>query len=136
LKVAHVNLVAHEITVGKTKSGLDLTIPTSPEIEEQLAIALSGGDERWVFPADRGKTGHLSHWREKGALQWRGNAGRHSYRTLAASLGCDELSIRLLQGHSLRGISQGYVTRQLLVGTSLRDWQHRISKRVRELMDA
>jgi integrase len=136
LRIAHVNLAAHEMTVGKTKTGLDLTIPTSPEIEEQLAIGLGAGDKQWVFPAARGKTGHISHWREKGAVTYCGNAGRHTYRTVAASLGCDELSIRLLLGHSLAGISQGYVTRQLLVGTSLRDWQWRISKRVTELVAA
>jgi integrase len=134
LRVAHVNLGKHELTVGKTKTGLDLTIPTSPQIEEQLAIALAAADPQWVFPAARGESGHLSHWREKGAVTYCGNAGRHTYRTVAASLGCDELSIRLLLGHSLSGVSQGYITRQLLVGTSLQDWQHRISNRVAELV--
>jgi len=58
----------------------------------------------------------------------------HTYRTVAASMGIDELTIRLLQGHALSGVSQGYITRHLLVGTSLRAAQRRISRRIVDLM--
>jgi integrase len=130
LKTADVDFEKHQLIIGHTKPGIDLTIPTSPEIEKELRAAVTGS--QWMFPSARGASGHLSSWREDG-LTWCGNAGRHSYRTVAASLGCDELSIRLLQGHALSGISQGYITRSLLVGTSLHHWQLRISKRVAEL---
>lgn len=141
LRREDVNLDAHEITIGHTKTGLDLTIPTSPEIEEQLKLAMDASDKLtegtpWVFAAIKGASGHLAHWREKEGLTWQGNAGRHTFRTVAASLGADEINIRLLQGHALSGISQGYITRQLLTGTSLRAWQLKISRRITELMVA
>ena len=60
LRVTDVNLAKHEMTVGKTKTGLDLTIPTSPKIEEQLAIALGAGDPQWVFPQPEGRAATLA----------------------------------------------------------------------------
>lgn len=134
LRRADVRLDAHELTVGKTKTGVDITIPTSPAIEGILRSLLAASNSEWVFPSDSSASGHMTHWREKGALDHEGNAGRHTYRTVAAALGCDELSIRLLQGHALSGISQGYITRQLLVGTSLREWQAKISARIVEMI--
>lgn len=140
LRWADVDCRKRTLTVGKSKTGIDITVPMSSAIAQQLKLARDAGRKLvdgspWLFPAVRGESGHISHWREdKRTLDHHGNAGRHSYRTVGASLGIDELTIRLLQGHSLSGISQGYVTRALLVGTSLRAAQRRISKRIVELM--
>lgn len=43
-----------------------------------------------------------------------GNALRHSYRTVAADLGVDDLISHFLMGHTPQGISQGYVARLIL----------------------
>ena len=86
----------------------------------------------WVFPAVSAH-GHLGHWHDPG-LQWAGNSGRHSHRTISADLGIDPLSARLLLGHSVRDVSEGYVTTALLTGSSLRGAQRRISRRILELM--
>jgi len=127
------------MTVGKTKTGVEITIPISLAIAQELRRARDAGRvmhetkaREWVFPSANSERGYLATWTDK--LSHQGNAGRHTYRTVAASIGIDELSIRLLQGHALTGVSQGYVTRQLLVGTSLRTAQRRISRRIVELM--
>jgi integrase len=132
----------HTIVIAKSKTGKPLTIPTSPQIEAVLRRALEAGkgiDEAslFVFPAMKTatKSGHFSDWNADAAtLGYTAGAWRHFYRTLAAALGIDALSIRLLQGHAISGVSEGYITRQLLVGTSLREQQAKISNRLTELM--
>jgi len=60
---------------------------------------------------------------------------RHSYLSVAADLGVDELQRRLLTAHSLRGINQRYITQAVLTGGSgLRDAQERISRRIVEFV--
>lgn len=131
------------ITIGKSKTGADITIPMSSAIAQELKKARDVGREWreeqakfWVFPA-AGRTGHLTNWQEsRRRLDYLGDSGRHSYRTVAADLGIDDLTIHLLMGHSLRTVSQGYITRSVMVaGTSLRSAQRRISQRITALME-
>jgi integrase len=138
-----INCVARTIMIGKSKTGADITIPMSSAIARELAKARDAGRELWeersrvwVFPA-RGVAGHLTNWQENHRqLDYLGDSGRHTYRTVAADLGIDDLTIHLLMGHSLRTVSQGYITRSVMVaGTSLRSAQRRISQRVVELMN-
>jgi integrase len=132
-----VDCAKRKVVIGKTKTGIDIEIPMSLPIVRQLKLArAAGGSDVWVFPGS-GKEGYLIETHERHRkLKHSGNAGRHTYRTVAAQIGVNELDIRLLLGHSLVGVSQGYITRALLVGSSLRAAQRKISKRIVELMTA
>lgn len=64
------------------------------------------------------------------ALPARGNMLRHTYRTVAADLGVDDLLIHFLMGHTPRGISRKYVAVLILAnGPAMRAAQERISAR-------
>jgi integrase len=125
------------LTIRGTKTGKNIVIPMSAGIAQELKRArdahrIFDAKSPWVFPAVS-TTGHLGQWYDPG-LQWNGNAGRHSHRTISADLGIDPLSSRLLLGHSTRDVSEGYVTTALLTGSSLRGAQRKISRRIVELM--
>ncbi|MDO8878398.1 MAG: tyrosine-type recombinase/integrase [Pseudolabrys sp.] len=136
-----VDCAKRKVVIGKTKTGIDIEIPMSLPIVRQLKLARAAGriafearSNEWVFPGP-GKDGHLIETHERHRkLTHSGNAGRHTYRTVAAQIGVNELDIRLLLGHSLVGVSQGYITRALLVGSSLRAAQRKISARMMQLM--
>jgi integrase len=121
-----------------SKTKTPITVPLSVEICRELRRArdagrlLCKGATPWVFPAPRAASGHVERWSEP-TLDYDGNSGRHTYRTVCAALGIDELTARLLLGHALSGISQGYITRSVLAGTSLRDAQRRVSRKVASL---
>lgn len=124
--------IKHTLAIGKTKTGKDVLVPTTPEIEAQIEIctrAKRGSPH--MFPAKKSRTGYLRDWREASdaaTLSHRGHAGRYSFKTLGKVLGIDDFSLRLLQGHSLTGVADGYISSALLTGTTLADHQARISK--------
>ena len=56
---------------------------------------------------------------------------RHTYRTVAADLGVDDLLIHFLMGHTPVGISQKYIATLILAnGPKMREEQGRMSKRM------
>jgi len=60
---------------------------------------------------------------------------RHTYRTVAADLGVDDLLIHFLMGHTPVGISQKYIATLILAnGPKMREEQGRMSKRMVELL--
>jgi hypothetical protein len=83
----------------------------------------------YVFSTPRG---HVTRYDTDG-LPEHGNALRHAYRSLAKVLEVDDVIVRLLMGHSLRGISEGYISRDM-VRLKLRQEQQRISRRIVELL--
>jgi integrase len=130
LKWADVNCRSRSITIRAAKAGHDVIVPMSAAIGRALKLArdASDGKSEWVFPARAG--GHLVQFNEP-ELPAHGHALRHCYRDAALAAGVDEFSVRLLMGHSLRGISQEYVTRAVVSsGPSLRSAQRAISKRI------
>lgn len=124
------------VAAGKTR---DIKIPMSAAIVRQLRLCRDARPAyykgAYVFVA-RGASGYLQNWVErKLPLDWWGNAGRHTHRTVAASLGIDLLTCRLLQSHSVaKDVSAGYITAGELVTTSLRRAQRAISRRIEELI--
>jgi integrase len=132
------------ITVKRSKTGKDINIPLSWQIARELRRARDAASEmfdgdlaqEWVFAA-HSKSGHLEIWIERHhRLDWVGNSGRHSCRTIAADLGIDSLQSRTLMGHSTRGIHDRYASRNLLVGSSLRRAQAKISTKIDSLIHA
>ncbi len=123
------------ITIRAGKAGADVIIPMSAAIAGALKLAKSGMKDmnEWVFPA-RGPRGHIVQFAGDG-LPVHGHALRHCYRDAAVAAGVDEFSTRLLMGHSLRGISQEYVTRAVVSsGPSLRAAQRAISRHIVTLL--
>ena len=107
----------------------DVSLPMTTAMVEALEpLRTSSGAQELIFP---------------GAVKWSdplpyvGHDLRHTYLSVAADLGVDELQRRLLTAHSLRGINQAYVTKAVLTGGSgLRGAQEQISKRIVTLLGA
>ena len=60
---------------------------------------------------------------------------RHTYRTVAADVGIDEMLSHFLPGHAPEGISQRYVARMTLnAAPAMREAQRKISRRILELL--
>ena len=85
---------------------------------------------KWLFPA-ASKSGHIIEHKESGTrLSHWGNELRQSYRTIGQSAGIGEVDMHLLMNHTLPGVNAGYITREKLVGTHLRQAQQRISDKI------
>ena len=68
-------------------------------------------------------------------LPTRGHALRHTWRTVAADCGVDELLAHFMLGHVPQNISQAYITRLVLsAGPALRQAQRKVSKRILHLL--
>ena len=134
----HLDVKRRVLILPKTKTNITITIPLSVSIVRELRALRDAGRQLYpgspfIFAADSA-AGHITHHLEKKTvLSHCGNSGRHSYKTICAAIGIDELTSRLLLGHALSGVSQGYVTRVALEGSSLPVAQRRVSRRVVEL---
>lgn len=124
------------LTIGKAKAGKDIVIPISEEIAAVLkmaradaeALGFEVGPDAPIFPGCTQKG-----YRDR--LPARGNMLRHTYRTVAADLGVDDLISHFLLGHAPKGISQKYVATLILAnGPAMRKEQGRISKRMLKLL--
>ena len=136
LRWADVRDNERSLTIAKAKAGQDIVIPISEEIDAAFAMARDdaaqlGYDvtpDALVFPGCA-QVGH------RDPLPARGNMLRHTYRTVAADLGVDELLSHFLMGHAPEGISQKYIATLILSnGPKMRDEQDRMSRRMVELL--
>jgi len=121
LEWSDVDWKRRSITIKHAKAGADIVLPMSAAIAHELNRARDVGHEGLIFP---------------GARKWsdeivRGHALRHSWRSVAADLGIEEIQCRMLLGHSLTGVNQAYITRLVLSGgPGLRAAQATISRRI------
>ncbi|WP_459593615.1 integrase arm-type DNA-binding domain-containing protein [Bradyrhizobium diazoefficiens] len=124
------------LVIAKAKAGKDIVIPVSDEIVAALKMAREAA-EAWgysvtpdalMFPGCA-QAGHRDD------LPARGNMLRHTYSTVAADLGIDELIRHFLMGHAPEGISQKYIATLILAnGPKMREEQNRMSRRMVELL--
>lgn len=131
LKWTDVRPKARALVIGKAKAGADISIPLSIPIVQALKLARDNADEgeELIFPGCA-QVGHRDR------LPARGNMLRHTYRTVAADLGIDELLSHFLLGHAPEGVSQKYIARMILAaGPALRDAQRRMSRRIVALLN-
>jgi integrase len=130
LKWTDVNVKARTITLRGLpghKIRKDISVPMTSAIASALKLARPMR-EGVIFPSAR-------KWNDR--LPYKGHDLRHTFLSVAADLGIDELQRRLLTAHSLVGINQSYITRAIVEGgPGLRAAQRRISKRIVELLDA
>jgi integrase len=136
LRWADVKHNERNLVIGKAKAGQDITVPITEEIAAALQMARDDAEQlgygitadALVFPGCS-QTGH------RDALPARGNMLRHTYRTVAADLGVDDLLIHFLMGHAPEGISQKYIATLILSnGPAMRAAQEKISARMLELL--
>jgi integrase len=116
------------LTIKKSKSGMDVTIPLSVPIVRVLRMArsVSTDTDHYIFPA-RGPKGHMVRFDADG-LPVYANGLRHTYTSLAAAVGVDQLTIDMLTTHVPRGVSQKYFLHMIVVsGPAMRKAQARIS---------
>jgi hypothetical protein len=92
------------------------------------AVGFEVGPDAPIFPGCS-QNGH------RDGLPARGNMLRHTYRTVAADLGVDDLISHFLLGHAPKGISQKYIAMLILAnGPKMRQEQSRMSKRMLRLL--
>ena len=141
------DLKGRTLTLRKTKTKIDVVVPLSIQMVRELRCARNAArvlhpESPYIFPADF-KAGHIvEHKQDRTApegssiapLAYWGYELRRTYRTVMRALGIDEQSEHILMGHSARNVNQGYVVRALLVGTSLRAIQRRVSRRIASLL--
>jgi integrase len=118
-------------TIPNAKASRDIVLPFSEEIAGALRMARDAAKEGadLVFPG-------LSYidYRDAG-LPMKGQALRHTYRTICADLEIDELITHYLMGHAPQGISQKYIATLILQnGPGMKAAQAKISKRVFKLL--
>ena len=77
----------------------------------------------WLFPTRSSKEGRgviaTQVWREKSLPSETGHILRHTYRTVAQSIGIDQVSARLLLDHRVPGIDGVYIHQRALFGPLL-----------------
>jgi integrase len=151
LRASDVDREAKVLTLRNAKAGQDICLPITDQIIYALDLAANGpkyyilqkglkgmrkGQVRWVeLPrpdlAFRGckQVGHRS------GLPVAGNALRHTFRSVAVSLGIPEMLIHFLMGHALQGVSAKYTNEWMVLRSAeLRDAQEKISRRIFELL--
>jgi integrase len=125
-----------QLTISNPKATYDIVLPVTPEIAAALrmarddaqALGYDTSHDAPMFPGCSQK-GH------RDALPMRGNALRHTYRTLAADMKIDSLIAHFLLGHTPEGISQKYIAVLILQsGKAMLKEQNRMSRRFLELL--
>jgi integrase len=118
------------ITFRNSKSGADTVIPMSTAIARALIMARDNPAPNVGPQGLEGAVFRGCIMAVNDRLPVKGHGLRHVYRTVAADIGVDELTASLLLGHSLRSVSQKYLTAAALLGLSLRQSQARISREI------
>jgi hypothetical protein len=96
----------------------------------QDGIGVADGRSAQLSPCAAGFA-LATHRRSDDGLQVWGNGLHHTYRTLCAELGIDEVLVHMLMGHALKSISRGYIARLVLQsGSAMRAAQATISRRI------
>lgn len=155
------NAEDHTLTLRNIKSKgdevKDLTIPTTPEIEYAICLALSApvptitlrglngmrkGETRTVERPHHGEVTvpdlifpGCRQAPARSRLPTAGHAFRHTYKTMATALGIPDVLSSILLGHAIPGISGRYIGEiAALRSKELRGAQQKISKHMFKLL--
>jgi integrase len=78
---------------------------------------------------------HCYHAPHRDDLPAKGHALRHTYRTVSADAGVDDVIAHILQGWEPKNISETYVTRLVMAeGTGIRSAQRKVSSKIVKLL--
>jgi integrase len=114
LRRAEVDLAGHALRLGDTKTGYNVR-PIGIAAFKALNRALERGKGDFVFPALRGRgrfQGLGKAWRKIAGRRLPGvtpHVLRHSFASTAEDLGLTLPTIGALLGHSIRGVTSGYI---------------------------
>lgn len=141
LKREWIKLDKRCISIPRMKSGRAFDLPLSAPMVACVQRAIKVGDmlypnSVWLFPSrDRkGQIIHVQVVREEKLPSDTGHILRHTYRTLAKSIGVDQIDARLLLDHKVPGIDGVYIHSQALFGRLLKT-QERLSKSILSLCE-
>ena len=119
------------VILGNAKAANDIRIPMSVEIVKALRAARDAGDdetEPLIFPG----CAQVAH---RDPLMVRGNALRHTFKTVATDAKVSEMLVEFLMGHAPLGMSRKYVVQMILSsGPAMRSAQRVISRRIVTLL--
>jgi integrase len=119
------------VLLGNAKAANDIRIPMSVEIVKALRMARDAGDdetEPLIFPG----CAQVAH---RDTLMVRGNALRHTFKTVATDAKVSEMLVEFLMGHAPVGVSRKYVVQMILSsGPAMRSAQRAISRRIMSLL--
>jgi integrase len=147
------------LTLRNAKAGNDIVLPITPEILIAINLAANAKPPPIVQRGLRGmrrgarRVVKRKRWHPEVAegllfpgcrkasarsgLPVAGNALRHTFRSVAVSLGTSEMLIHFLMGHSLQGVSAKYTNELMILRSAeLRVAQATISRRIFELLGA
>jgi integrase len=125
---ANVDLKSYTLVIGNAKSGHDITVTLSPQIERALEKARKAHPNSDLLFPDCSET-------DRDPLPARGMALRRTWKTIATDCGVTDDQSALLLGHAIPGVSAGYMLRQVLTqGPLLRELQAKISARIADLL--
>jgi hypothetical protein len=148
-----INRKARTFTIANSKSGKDLVLPMTREIEFAVDMALNAAPQtivqRGLRGMKRGQTRVVERPHHDAglvfpgcrrmparvALPVSGQALRHTVRTIHAEIGVSDMLSSLLLGHALQGVNQRYTAELIIIqGKALRKAQERVSKHVFNLL--
>ncbi len=136
-----IDLPNHALDIPKMKSGRSFSLPLSDRMEaivERLmasAEALYPGTP-YLFPSRSKQTSEVIPtrvWKEAQLPAETGHILRHTYRTVAQSIGIDPISAKLLLDHTVPGMDGVYVHERALFGRLL-ECQQRVTDELTRLM--
>jgi integrase len=105
-----------------------MSAPIARVLKRARDLGKPKGRDAFVFA-------HCGQVGQREDLPARGHALRHTWRTVAADCGVDELLAHFMLGHVPQNISQAYITRLVLsAGPALRQAQRKVSKRILHLL--
>ncbi len=136
LRWEDVDLEKKVIFFGTAKGGRTYYIPMSDPLADLLRTYRSSQDlppSEWCFRSPKRGCDHLRNVTDTKDGVAAAHKMRHSFRTALLELGVGEDQARLLMGHSMSGVSRGYIHAGLVV-ESLRPISNQVAKKYLEIL--
>lgn len=115
LEWKHIDFEKKVIRFETAKGGRTYSIPAADRLVALLAAYRASGDvppSQWCFPSPIGDR-HIAAVKNKGVQS--AHHLRHTYRTALSQIGATGEQSRLLLGHTLAGVSEGYITAPMVI---------------------
>jgi hypothetical protein len=132
----HLDVRRRVLHVPRPKGGVEkaFDIPLSRQMLRSLWRVRDAGrrlfpvqSKVWIFPAASRAGSIAEHKESRIRLSHFAGDLRQTFRTTAQMIGIPDMDVRLLMNHAILGVSGGYITRAVLLSTSLTRTQQRIS---------
>lgn len=136
-----IDLPNYTIDIPKMKSGRAFSLPLSDRMEAIVERPLASAEALhpgtpYLFPSRSKQTGEViptKVWKERKLPAETGHILRHTYRTVAQSIGIDPISAKLLLDHAVPGMDGVYVHEAALFGRLL-ECQQQVTDELQRLL--